>query len=50
MADKNIGEASTLLEFTQEVEHLRLHGNIHGADTLITYNELRLDRKSAGNT
>ena len=44
MADKQICEAKVFLQFTQEVENLRLHRHIQRRDRLITNNQFGLSR------
>ena len=48
MADEQVGECQTLAQIHEEIENLRLNGNIQSGYRLVTDDELRLDREGAG--
>ena len=48
MGDEDIGEVHLLLEGFQQVEDLGLDGYVQGGDRLVTYHEIRVQRKCTG--
>jgi hypothetical protein len=49
VSDEQVSQAALFLEILQEVDHLRLHGNIKRADRFIADDEARFDGEGAGN-
>ena len=50
MGNKQISQSTLSLKLLQKVDNLCLNGNVQSGDWLITYDEIRVYRKSAGNT
>ena len=46
--DEYVREAQFLLEFEQQVEGLRLHGDVEGGHGLVGYHQARVQSKRAG--
>ncbi len=49
MGDKQIGQSQILLQVLQQVDDLRLDGNIECAHWFITQHHLRLEGQGPGN-
>ena len=49
VADKHIRQSQLFLQFPQEVQDLRLHGNVQGGNRFIQDNHIRIERKSPCN-
>ena len=47
MADEEIGEAEALLQLDQQVQHLRLHGDVERRDRLVEHQDLRPQHQRA---
>ncbi len=45
---KKIGHAALALEVLQQIDDLRLHGNVQGADRLVANDQFGFDRQGAG--
>src|SRR6266852_1439004 len=50
MGDEEVSELPPLLQVGQQVQHLRLDGDVERAHRLVEHEELRLDRQGAGDT
>src|SRR5581483_1787688 len=48
VGDEEVGEAELVLQILQQVDHLRLDGDIEGGDRLVADDELGLHRQRAG--
>ncbi len=49
VGDEDIGQVEVALQVLQEVEHLRLDGNIQGRHRLIADDQLGVQSQGAGN-
>ena len=48
VGDKEIGDAVLALKILEQVDDLRLHAHVEGADGLVANDELRFDGEGAG--
>ena len=49
VGDEQVGQAELALQILQDVQHLRLDGNIQRRDRLVADDELRAQGQGAGN-
>ncbi|MNC54298.1 hypothetical protein D3C75_1037740 [compost metagenome] len=50
MGNEQISQIPLPLELLEQINHLRLNGNVQSGDRLIRHDKLRLDRQRPGNT
>ena len=48
VGDEHIGEPLVPLQFLQQIQNLGLDGYVQGGDRLVTYHEIRVQRKCTG--
>ena len=48
VGDEHIGEPLVTLQFFQQIQNLGLDGYVQGGDRLVTYHEIRVQRKCTG--
>ena len=50
MRDEEVGQPELFLQFFQQVDHLRLDGNVQGRDRLVADDKIGVEGQGAGNT